>query len=52
MKLGRRADQPSWTERSLGLLDEHGPFRLAYLEALVRIADWRGTRKRLGGNHA
>ncbi len=47
MKLGRQGDAPSWTERCLGLLDEYGPFKLAYLEALVRIADWRGTRKRM-----
>ena len=34
---------PSWTERALGLRDRHGPFRLAYLEALLRVADWRGS---------
>ena len=33
----------SWTERTRGLLDEHGPFRLALLEALLRIADWRAS---------
>ncbi|KIG18936.1 CRISPR-associated helicase Cas3 [Enhygromyxa salina] len=56
MELGWQDGAPSWTERSLSLLDEHGPFRLAYLEALVRIADWRGTRKRANskgrGGHA
>lgn len=55
MKLGRQSRdgerRPSWTERSLALLDEFGPFRLAYLEALLRIADWRGTRVRMGGEH-
>lgn len=55
MKLGRQSRdgerRPSWTERSLALLDELGPFRLAYLEALLRIADWRGTRVRMGGEH-
>lgn len=57
MRLGQNDGEPSWTERSLRLLDEHGPFRLAYLEALVRIADWRGTRARIqriqeSGDHA
>ena len=35
--------QQSWTARALRLRDhqELGPFRLAFLEALVRIADWR-----------
>ena len=44
MELGRRADgSPSWSEMALGLRDRDdlGPFRLAYLEALVRLADWR-----------
>ncbi len=27
----------------LGLLEEHGPFKLAYLSALIRIADWRAS---------
>ena len=35
----------SWTERTRSLLVEHGPFRLAWLEALVRIADWRASAK-------
>ncbi len=26
-----------------------GPFRLAYLEALVRIADWRASRRPSAG---
>jgi CRISPR-associated endonuclease/helicase Cas3 len=46
MLLGRHDEHPSWSERCLNLLAEHGPFRLAYLESLVRVADWRGTRKR------
>jgi CRISPR-associated endonuclease/helicase Cas3 len=32
-----------WTAAAAGLLDRLGPFRLAYLEALVRIADWRAS---------
>ncbi len=33
----------SWTAMSCALRDLHGPFILAYLEALVRIADWRAS---------
>ncbi len=33
----------SWTERTRALLDQYGPFRLAWLEALVRLADWRAS---------
>lgn len=43
MKLG----MGSWTGRMLRLRDhpDLGPFRLAYLEALVRVADWRASEK-------
>lgn len=36
----------SWLEKMLSLLDREdlGPFRLGYLEALVRIADWRASQ--------
>ena len=44
MELG--APGPSWAERMLDLLERLGPFRLAYLEALVRVADWRASKKR------
>ena len=40
-KNGRR----SWLERSLGLLEWLGPFRLAYLEAIMRVADMRASKK-------
>ena len=33
----------SWSERVLGLLNEHGPFTLAWLEALLRAADQRAS---------
>jgi CRISPR-associated endonuclease/helicase Cas3 len=35
--------QPSWLERSLRLRDRFGPFRLGFLEALVRLADWEAS---------
>jgi len=43
MRLGRGPQGPSWTERTQGLLARLGPFRLAWLEALLRIADWRAS---------
>ena len=33
----------SWTRTALALRDRYGPFVLAYLETLVRIADWRAS---------
>jgi len=33
----------SWRERTQLLLERLGPFRLAYLEALLRAADWRAS---------
>jgi CRISPR-associated endonuclease/helicase Cas3 len=33
----------SWTERAFALLEEYGPFKLAFLEMLVRLADWRAS---------
>lgn len=35
----------SWTERVLNLLACHGPFTLAWLEALLRAADQRASRQ-------
>ncbi len=34
---------PSWLARMLKLRDSLGPFRLAFLETLLRIADWRAS---------
>ena len=47
MQLG----EGSWLERTLALRDdpELGPFRLAGLEAIVRIADWRASQKERDG---
>lgn len=35
---------PGWQGRAVRLLGQHGPQFLAYLEALVRVADWRASR--------
>jgi CRISPR-associated endonuclease/helicase Cas3 len=43
MELGGGATGRSWATRTLELLERYGPFRLAFLEALVRIADWRAS---------
>lgn len=45
MQLGESTQGLSWTARTQRLLQQHGPFRLAWLEALVRIADWRASRR-------
>ena len=36
---------PSWRERTQALLERLGPFRLGYLEALLRAADWCASRE-------
>jgi len=46
MQLGGEA---SWTARALTLRDALGPFRLAYLEALLRSADLRASKRERGG---
>jgi len=43
-------DQPSWAERMIGLRDTLGPFRLAYLEAILRAADMRASAAAEKGN--
>lgn len=44
---GRR----SWLERSLELLERLGPFRLAYLEAIMRAGDMRASKKEQEGTN-
>jgi CRISPR-associated endonuclease/helicase Cas3 len=48
MEMGEGSHGPSWLERMLRLRDHYGPFRLAWMETLVRVADWRGTEKEEG----
>jgi CRISPR-associated endonuclease/helicase Cas3 len=44
MEMGEdEAGRPSWAARTQALLSALGPFRLAYLEALLRVADWRAS---------
>lgn len=45
MEIGEGEQGRSWTARTLALLEEHGPFRLAWLETMVRLADWRASAK-------
>jgi CRISPR-associated endonuclease/helicase Cas3 len=45
----------SWTEQAVELLENYGPFRLAFLEALIRTADWQASAENntnLGGADA
>ena len=35
--------EPFLDQDVLGLRDRYGPFVLAYLETLVRVADWRAS---------
>jgi CRISPR-associated endonuclease/helicase Cas3 len=44
MMLGESNGKPSWLARVLALRNEYGPFRLSFLETLLRVADWRGSR--------
>lgn len=52
MSLGLGANGPSWSERMGRVLGAGaaGPFRLAFWEAMVRIADWRGTARHTARN--
>ena len=46
VELGLAEDgSPAWTDRVLRLRDTLGPFRLVYLEMLLRIADKRASEK-------
>jgi CRISPR-associated endonuclease/helicase Cas3 len=45
MELGERNGRASWSARALALRDrpDLGPFRLGFLEAMVRLADWAAS---------
>jgi CRISPR-associated endonuclease/helicase Cas3 len=45
MSLGYDGSSGSWTDRVLRLRDSLGPFRLAYLEMLLRAADERASQR-------
>jgi CRISPR-associated endonuclease/helicase Cas3 len=38
---GGESGKPSWAQQAAELLDEYGPFKLALLESIIRIADIR-----------
>jgi len=44
MELGDGPRGLSWLARNIALREKFGPFRLAYMEALMRVADWRGSQ--------
>lgn len=41
----------SWTERTRDLLARFGPFRLAWMETVLRLADWRASAKEEKGDY-
>jgi CRISPR-associated endonuclease/helicase Cas3 len=43
MKMGTGEHGPSWLARTVALRDRLGPFRLAYLETILRAADARAS---------
>ena len=43
MELGNE-NGSSWTAQALELLDEFGPFKLAFLETIIRLADWQVSK--------
>ena len=51
MELGwDEVSHESWTERTRELLAALGPFRLAWLETLLRVADWRASAQERKGS--
>jgi CRISPR-associated endonuclease/helicase Cas3 len=52
MEMGRGSSGSSWAERALKLRDSYGPYRLAYLEALLCAADRRASANPHSGGDA
>ena len=52
LSLGGGETGESWMARTQGLLAELGPFRLAWCESLVRVADWEASRMRTSAVNA
>ena len=50
-RFGGERDGDSWTAMALDLLSQYGPFQLAWLEMLVRIADWRASATEADARH-
>ena len=46
MKMGAGEHGPSWLARTVALRDRIGPFRLAYLETILRAADARASAQK------
>ena len=42
-KIGTRNECQSWLEMTLNLLKKYGPFRLAFMEAIIRAADTKAS---------
>ena len=50
--IGRdKSGNPSWVERAITLRDKYGPFRLSYMEMLIRRADWLASSKENEGEY-
>ena len=49
-QIGMTRAGPSWVERAVALLERYGPFRLAYLELLVRASDMLASKKERKGH--
>lgn len=45
MQMGEGSHGPSWLARTISLRDRLGPFRLAFLETVLRAADARASRQ-------